>query len=82
MKKSSFSWRMNIPATFTSSRGDYLTIVDPGNDYTGFMDLFTTWLPAARISRRSSLTHGHRDQCMGAFELLRAYPEFTEERGL
>jgi glyoxylase-like metal-dependent hydrolase (beta-lactamase superfamily II) len=61
-------------------KGDYLTIVDPGNDYTGFMDLFKLDYRAEDI-KKVVLTHGHRDHCMGAFELLRAYPKLVEDGG-
>lgn len=61
-------------------RGDYLTIVDPGNDYTGFMDLFKLNCRPEDI-KKIVLTHGHRDHCMGAFELLRAYPELAANGG-
>jgi glyoxylase-like metal-dependent hydrolase (beta-lactamase superfamily II) len=61
-------------------KGDYLTIVDPGNDYTGFMDLFKLGCRPEDI-KKIVLTHGHRDQCMGAFELLRAYPNMAESGG-
>jgi glyoxylase-like metal-dependent hydrolase (beta-lactamase superfamily II) len=61
-------------------QGDYLTIVDPGNDYTGFMDLFKLGYRPEQI-KKIVLTHGHRNHCMGAFELLRAYPGFGESGG-
>jgi glyoxylase-like metal-dependent hydrolase (beta-lactamase superfamily II) len=61
-------------------KGDYLTIVDPGNDYTGFMDLFKLGFRPEDI-KKIVLTHGHRDHSMGAFELLRAYPELAESGG-
>ena len=61
-------------------KGDYLTIVDPGNDYTGFMDLFKLGCRPKDI-KKIVLTHGHRDHSMGAFELLRAYPELAESGG-
>jgi glyoxylase-like metal-dependent hydrolase (beta-lactamase superfamily II) len=61
-------------------KGDYLTIVDPGNDYTGFIDLFKLGYRAEDI-KKIVLTHGHRDHCMGAFELLRAYPELAANGG-
>jgi glyoxylase-like metal-dependent hydrolase (beta-lactamase superfamily II) len=61
-------------------KGDYLTIVDPGNDYTGFMDLFKLDIQPENI-KKIVLTHGHRDHCMGAFELLRAYPALAEGGG-
>jgi glyoxylase-like metal-dependent hydrolase (beta-lactamase superfamily II) len=61
-------------------KGDYLTIVDPGNDYTGFMDLFKLGYRPEDI-KKIVLTHGHRDHSMGAFELLRAYPTLAESGG-
>jgi glyoxylase-like metal-dependent hydrolase (beta-lactamase superfamily II) len=61
-------------------QGDYLTIVDPGNDYTGFMELFDLGLRPEAI-KKIVLTHGHRDTSMGAFELLRAYPQIQESGG-
>jgi glyoxylase-like metal-dependent hydrolase (beta-lactamase superfamily II) len=61
-------------------KGDYLTIVDPGNDYTGFIDLFKLGFRPEDI-KKIVLTHGHRDTSMGAFELLRAYPQMAESGG-
>jgi glyoxylase-like metal-dependent hydrolase (beta-lactamase superfamily II) len=61
--------------------GDYLTIVDPGNDYTAFMDLFKLNLKPETI-KKLVLTHGHPDHAMGAFELLRSYPALIESGGL
>jgi len=61
-------------------KGDYVTIVDPGNDYTGFMDLFKLDFKPEDI-KKIVLTHGHRDTSMGAFELLRAYPKLAESGG-
>jgi hydroxyacylglutathione hydrolase len=61
-------------------KGDYVTIVDPGNDYTGFMDLFKLDIRPEDI-KKVVLTHGHRDHSMGAFELLRAYPALAESGG-
>jgi hydroxyacylglutathione hydrolase len=61
-------------------KGDYLTIVDSGNDYTGFMDLFKQGYQPEDI-KKIVLTHGHRDHSMGAFELLRAYPMLAESGG-
>src|SRR3970040_937642 len=59
--------------------GDYLTIVDPGNDYTAFMDLFKLHFKPADI-KKVVLTHGHPDHAMGALELLR-YPSVIEGGG-
>ncbi|MBI3669009.1 MAG: MBL fold metallo-hydrolase [Acidobacteria bacterium] len=60
--------------------GDYLTVVDPGNDYTAFMELWKLGFQPADI-RKIVLTHGHLDHAMGAFELLRAYPRVLESGG-
>ncbi|MBI4379784.1 MAG: MBL fold metallo-hydrolase [candidate division NC10 bacterium] len=61
--------------------GDYLTIVDAGNDYTAFMDLFRLKLKPEDI-KKIVITHGHPDHAMGAFELLRSYPIIRESGGL
>jgi glyoxylase-like metal-dependent hydrolase (beta-lactamase superfamily II) len=53
--------------------GKYLTIVDPGNDYTAFMDLFRLGMKPEAI-KKVVLTHGHPDHAMGALELARSYP--------
>jgi glyoxylase-like metal-dependent hydrolase (beta-lactamase superfamily II) len=60
--------------------GDYLTIVDPGNDYSAFVELWKLGFKPADI-RKIVLTHGHVDQAMGAFELLRAYPSVLKSGG-
>jgi len=61
--------------------GDDLAIVDPGNDYTAFMDLFALDIAPANI-RKVVLTHGHPDHAMGAFELLRSYRGLIDTRRL
>ncbi len=60
---------------------DYVSLVDPGNDYTGFMDLFSQGYCQPEDIKKIVLTHGHRDQCSGAFELLRGYPHIVENGG-
>jgi hydroxyacylglutathione hydrolase len=60
---------------------DYVSIVDPGNDYTGFLDLFSEGYCQPEDIKKIVLTHGHRDQCSGAFELLRGYPHIFESSG-
>jgi|GEM_PF-108404 len=52
--------------------GDRLSVVDPGNDYTAFLQLFERGLRPEEVGQ-VVLTHGHRDHAMGLFELLRAY---------
>jgi hypothetical protein len=58
--------------------GDYLTVVDSGNDYTSFIQLFKLGFNPADI-KKIVLTHGHRDHAMGTFELLR-YPSDSHAR--
>jgi hydroxyacylglutathione hydrolase len=60
--------------------GAYTTVVDPGNDYTGLLDLFRRGADPGSI-RKIVLTHGHRDHAMGTFELLR-YPPIMEKKEL
>jgi len=61
-------------------KGDYLTIVDPGNDYTSFMALFELDYKPEDI-KKIVLTHGHRDHVMGIFELLN-YPTIMENKNI
>lgn len=60
--------------------GDYLTLVDPGNDYTIFSELDKLGYGPLDI-KKIVLTHGHRDHCMGVFEMLR-YPAVMENKGV
>jgi len=60
--------------------GTYLSIVDPGNDYTAFIDLFGRGYKPSDV-KKVVLTHGHRDHAMGVFDLLRSYPAILENGG-
>lgn len=60
--------------------GDYLTLVDPGNDYTIFAELEKLGYSPLHI-KKVVLTHGHRDHCMGVFEMLR-FPPIMENKGV
>ena len=60
--------------------GDYLTIVDPGNDYTVFAELERMGFNPLDI-KKVVVTHGHRDHCMGVFELLR-FPPIYESKDI
>lgn len=57
--------------------GAPLSIVDAGNDYTAFAELFAMGYRPADIGK-IVLTHGHRDHAMGVFELLRSYSGVVE----
>jgi glyoxylase-like metal-dependent hydrolase (beta-lactamase superfamily II) len=58
--------------------GDYVTLVDPGNDYTIFAELEKLGYSPLDI-KKVVLTHGHRDHCMGVFEMLR-FPPIMENK--
>jgi glyoxylase-like metal-dependent hydrolase (beta-lactamase superfamily II) len=52
---------------------DSLSIVDPGNDFTAFVELWKLGFKPTDI-KKIVMTHGHPDNAMGAIELLRSYP--------
>ena len=62
-------------------QGDYLSLIDPGNDYTAFMDLFALGFKPTDI-KKIVLTHGHVDHVMGTFELFRRYGNIFQGSGL
>ncbi len=61
-------------------RGDYITVIDPGNDYTAFLQLFETDIKPTDI-KKIVVTHGHRDHVMGVFELFR-YSDIMKTRDI
>jgi hydroxyacylglutathione hydrolase len=67
---------------FTSNvyliRGDYLSIIDPGNDYLIYMELFRQGIKPTDI-KKIAITHGHPDHCMGVMELFRGYPGIAQD---
>lgn len=56
----------------------YLSIIDPGNDYTAFMDLFALGFKPPDI-KKIFITHGHIDHVGGTIELFRGYPAETKD---
>lgn len=56
-------------------QGDYLSLIDPGNDYTAFMQLVDLGFKTTDI-KKIAITHGHHDHVMGAVELFRGYRGF------
>lgn len=59
-------------------QGDYLSIIDPGNDYMIYMELFRQGIKPADI-KKIAITHGHPDHCMGVMELFRGYPGMAKD---
>jgi len=51
-----------------------VALIDPGNDYSAFYELFASGLCGPVDIRKVLLTHGHHEHVMGVFELLRGYP--------
>lgn len=62
-------------------KGEYLTVVDPGNDYTAFMEVWGLGFKPENI-RKIVVTHGHPDHWLGGVDLLRSYPEIGKGGGL
>lgn len=57
-------------------KGDeYLSIIDPGNDYTAYMQMVELGFKFNDI-KKIAITHGHPDHVMGLVELFRGYRGF------
>ena len=54
---------------------DYLSIIDPGNDYTAYMQMVELGFKPTDI-KKIAVTHGHQDHVMGVIELFRGYRGF------
>ena len=67
---------------FTSNsyllQGDYHSIIDPGNDYSAFMQLLELGITPPTI-KKVALTHGHHDHAMGVLELFRGYGGYDKK---
>jgi hydroxyacylglutathione hydrolase len=59
-------------------RGEYLSIIDPGNDYMIYMELFRQGVKPTDI-KKIAITHGHHDHCMGVMELIRGYQGYVRD---
>lgn len=66
----------------TTSEG--ALIIDPGNDYTAFYELFRQGsIIHVKDVKKVLLTHGHSEHALGLFELLRSYPSLrTGDHGI
>jgi glyoxylase-like metal-dependent hydrolase (beta-lactamase superfamily II) len=51
------------------------SLIDPGNDYTAFMQLVDLSFKTTDI-KKIAVTHGHHDHVMGVLELFRGYRGF------
>ncbi len=58
--------------------GDYLTIIDPGNDYTAYIELFKRGYNPKDV-RKIVITHGHAEHIAGIYEFVRSYPYLIYE---
>lgn len=80
-EKTLFMQGYDYSSNFYLLLGDYLTLIDAGNDYTAFLDLLTLGYELTGI-QKVVLTHGHMDHVMGTFELYRGYPGSFRDRHL
>ena len=60
--------------------GEYLSLIEAGNDYTAFIQLFNMGYKPEDI-RKVFLTHGHPEHVMGLLELFR-YPSVQQTRNI
>jgi hydroxyacylglutathione hydrolase len=59
-------------------QGEYCSLIDPGNDYTAFMQMLDFGIKPPDI-KKIALTHGHHDHAMGAIELVRGYRGYADQ---
>jgi glyoxylase-like metal-dependent hydrolase (beta-lactamase superfamily II) len=74
-EKTLFMEGFDISSNIFAVTGDYITLIDPGNDYTAFMSLFDRGFKPTDV-KKIVLTHGHFEHVMGTFELL-GYPSIV-----
>ncbi|MBM4285236.1 MAG: MBL fold metallo-hydrolase [Deltaproteobacteria bacterium] len=58
-------------------QGEYCSLIDPGNDYTAFMQMLDLGIKPPDI-KKVAVTHGHHDHVMGVLELFRGYRGYGE----
>jgi len=59
-------------------KGEYCSLIDPGNDYMAFMQMLHYGIKPPDI-KKIALTHGHHDHAMGAIELVRGYRGYADQ---
>jgi len=74
-EKTFFLFGYDFSSNIFLIQGDYLSLIDPGNDYTAFMQLHGLGFKLPDI-KKIALTHGHQDHVMGTIELFRGYPGY------
>ncbi len=75
-EKTLFMEGYDISSNIFAITGDYITLIDPGNDYTAFMALFARGFKPTDI-KKIVFTHGHFEHVMGIFELF-GYPSIVK----
>ncbi|MFZ5447850.1 MAG: MBL fold metallo-hydrolase [Thermodesulfobacteriota bacterium] len=71
-EKTFFLFGYDFSSNIYLIQGDYLSLIDPGNDYTAFMQLLKLGFKLSDI-KKIAVTHGHHDHVMGTIELFRGY---------
>ncbi len=70
----------DISSNMYAITGDYLSLVEAGNDYTAFIQLFKRGYKPEDV-RKVFLTHGHPEHVMGLLELFR-YPSVQQTKNI
>jgi len=70
----------DISSNFYAITGDHLSLIDAGNDYTAFIQLFEKGYRPDQV-KKVFLTHGHPEHVMGLLELFR-YPTIQQSRDI
>lgn len=79
LKKVLFVEEYDISSNIYLIEDDGLNIIDPGNDYTAYYELFNRMGYNPDDVKRIFLTHGHREHIAGFFEFVRSYPYLIYE---
>ncbi len=70
----------DISSNFYAITGEQISLIDAGNDYTAFIQLFEKGYRPDQI-KKVFLTHGHPEHVMGLLELFR-YPAIQQSRDI
>ena len=78
--KTLFLEGFDISSNIYAVTGDHISLIDAGNDYTAFIQLFQRGFTPDQI-KKVFLTHGHPEHAMGLLELFR-YPAIQQTRDI